>query len=139
LFPGGRGKKCAQRPMHKRWLLANLRAYCQVRERIVEVERVVEVPVDRIVYQEREVPVERIVYQEREVQVPVFKEVTKEVIKEVPVERIVYKDREVKQLSSCHYSFNGCCCVRCSPRSTRRGADTSSPPAGSYREGYIPG
>ena len=113
--------------MHKRWLLANLRAYCQVRERIVEVERVVEVPVDRIVYQEREV------------QVPVFKEVTKEVIKEVPVERIVYKDREVKQLSSCHYSFNGCCCVRCSPRSTRRGADTSSPPAGSYREGYIPG
>jgi len=70
-------------------------------ERIVEVpvEKYVEVPVEKIVYQDK--PVEKIVYQDRVVEVPVDKIVEVpvdrfvdrivEVVKEVPVDREVEK------------------------------------------------
>ena len=58
------------------------------------VEKIVEVPVEKIVEKEviKEVPVEKIVEKEVRVEVPVEKIVEKEVIKEVPVERIVEKE-----------------------------------------------
>jgi hypothetical protein len=73
-------------------------------EKVVVEERIVEVPVEKIVYQDRAVPVDRIVEVERivekivekRVEVPVPYEVhvpyEKEVRVEVPVERIVYRD-----------------------------------------------
>jgi len=61
----------------------------EVIETIVEVEKIVEVPVDRIV----EVPVEVIKEVERIVEVPVDRLV--EVVREVPVDRIVEVIREV--------------------------------------------
>ena len=62
------------------------------------VEKIVEVPVERIVEKEvvKEVPVERIVEKEVRVEVPVEKIIEKEVIKEVPVERIVERERIVE-------------------------------------------
>lgn len=62
------------------------------------VEKIVEVPVERIVEKEivKEVPVERIVEKEVLVEVPVEKIVEKEVIREVPVERVVEKERIVE-------------------------------------------
>ena len=77
-------------------------------EKIVEVpvekivEKIVEVPVEKIVEKEvlkeviKEVPVERIVEKEVLVEVPVEKIVEKEVIKEVPVERVVERERIVE-------------------------------------------
>jgi len=79
-----------------------------LKERIVEVEVVKEVPVEKIVVKEvpvikevevikeviKEVPVERIVYVDRIKEVEVIKEVTVEV--PVEVEKIVYRDREVE-------------------------------------------
>jgi len=76
------------------------------RERIVEVEVVKEVPIEKVVVKEvpvvkevevikeviKEVPVERIVYVDRIKEVEVIREVTVE----VPVEKIVYRDREVE-------------------------------------------
>ena len=58
------------------------------------VEKIVEVPVEKIVEKEviKEVPVEKIVEKEVRVEVPVEKIVEKEVIKEVPVEKIVEKE-----------------------------------------------
>jgi len=68
-------------------------------EKVVYVEKEVEVPVEKVVYVEKEVevPVEKVVYVEKEVEVPVEKVVyvEKEVIKEVPVDRVVYVDRPV--------------------------------------------
>jgi hypothetical protein len=61
----------------------------------------VEVPVEKIVYRDRVVPVEKIVEVKgvREVPVPVEKVVEviafKETFLEVPVERLVYRDRDV--------------------------------------------
>ena len=62
------------------------------------VEKIVEVPVERIVEKVvvKEVPVERIVEKEVRVEVPVEKIVEKEVIKEVPVERIVEREKIVE-------------------------------------------
>ena len=59
------------------------------------VERIVEVPVEKVVEKEVrvEVPVEKIV--EKIVEVPVEKIVEKEVVKEVPVEKIVEKEKIV--------------------------------------------
>lgn len=77
-------------------------------EKIVEVpvekivEKIVEVPVEKIIEKEvlkevvKEVPVERIVEKEVLVEVPVEKIVEKEVIKEVPVERVVERERIVE-------------------------------------------
>ena len=64
-------------------------------EKIVEVEKRVGVPVEKIVEKRVEVPVEKIV--EKRVEVPVEKIVEKEVIKEVPVEKIVEKIVEVEK------------------------------------------
>ena len=62
------------------------------------VEKIVEVPVERIVEKEvvKEVPVERIVEKEVLVEVPVEKIIEKEVVREVPVERVVEKERIVE-------------------------------------------
>jgi hypothetical protein len=65
-------------------------------EVIKEVERIVEVPVDRLVEVVREVPVDRIVEVIREVPVEVIKEVEK--IVEVPVDRIVEVIKEVEKI-----------------------------------------
>jgi hypothetical protein len=77
-------------------------------EKIVEVpvekivEKIVEIPVEKIVEKEvvkevvREVPVERVVEKEVLVEVPVEKIVEKEIVKEVPVEKIVEKERIVE-------------------------------------------
>lgn len=64
---------------------------------VVEVEKIVEVPVDRIVEVEKivEVPVDRIVEVEKIVKVPVEKIV--EVIREVPVEKIVHIEVPVEK------------------------------------------
>ena len=65
-------------------------------EKIVEKEvvREVEVPVEKIVTKDvlKEVPVEKIVIKEVEKQVPVEKIVIKEVEKQVPVDKIVFKE-----------------------------------------------
>ena len=70
-------------------------------EKIVEVEKRVEVPVEKIVEKIVEVPVEKVVEKivevEKRVEVPVEKIVEKEVIKEVPVEKIVEKIVEVER------------------------------------------
>ena len=84
-------------------------------EKIVEVEKRVEVPVEKIVEKRVEVPVEKIVEKEvikevpgekivekiveveKRVEVPVEKIVEKEVIKEVPVEKVVEKIVEVEK------------------------------------------
>ena len=72
-------------------------------EKIVEVEKRVEVPVETVGEKEvvKEVPVEKIVEKvvevEKRVEVPVEKIVEKEVIKEVPVEKIVEKIVEVEK------------------------------------------
>lgn len=60
---------------------------------IVEKEKRVEVPVERIVEKRVEIPVEKVV--EKRVEVPVVKIVEK--IVEVPVDRIVYRDRIVEK------------------------------------------
>ncbi len=60
---------------------------------IVEKEKRIEVPVERIVEKRVEVPVEKVV--EKRVEVPVVKIVEK--IVEVPVDRIVYRDRIVEK------------------------------------------
>jgi hypothetical protein len=67
----------------------------KVIEKIVEVDKIVEVPVDKIVEVEKivEVPVDKIVEVEKIVEVPVEKVVEK--IVEVPVEKIVEKIIEV--------------------------------------------
>ena len=65
----------------------------EVRE--VPVEKIVEVPVEKIVEKIVEVPVDRIVEKKVEVPVEVIKEVEVPVIKEVPVEKIVEKTVEV--------------------------------------------
>mmetsp|Transcript_32118 Transcript_32118/g.80815 ORF Transcript_32118/g.80815 Transcript_32118/m.80815 type:complete len:500 (+) Transcript_32118:3-1502(+) len=71
-----------------------------IKERIFETERVVEVPVEKIVYQEKEVQVPVFKETIKEVQVPVYKEIeiVKEVTVEVPVEveKIVIQEREVE-------------------------------------------
>lgn len=58
---------------------------------LVEREKIVEIPVDRVVEKRVEVPVERII--ETRVEVPVERVVERRV--EVPVERIVYRDQPV--------------------------------------------
>ncbi len=63
---------------------------------IVEKEKRVVVPVDRIVEKRIEVPVERIV--ERRVEVPVVRRV------EVPVEKIVYRDKTPAEKPSSFFS-----------------------------------
>lgn len=60
---------------------------------IVEKEKRIEVPVERIVEKRVEIPVEKVV--EKRVEVPVVKIVEK--IVEVPVDRIVYRDRIVEK------------------------------------------
>ena len=76
-------------------------------EKVVEVEKCVEVPVEKVVEKIVEVPVEKIVEKEvvkevpveveKRVEVPVEKIVEKEVVKEVPVEKIVEKIVEVEK------------------------------------------
>src|SRR5690606_2516390 len=64
----------------------------EIRKKPREVERVVEVPVERVVTKEvvKEVPVERVVH----VEVPVERVVTKE----VPVERVVHVEVPVERV-----------------------------------------
>ena len=58
-------------------------------EKIVYQDRIVEKPVDRIV----EVPVDKIIYRDRVVEKPVERIVYKDRIVEKPVDRIIYRDR----------------------------------------------
>ena len=75
-------------------------------EKIVYQDRIVEKPVEKIIYKNNatEKPVEKIVYQDRIVEKPVEKIIYRDKIIEKPVEKIVYQDRIVQTACSANSS-----------------------------------
>jgi hypothetical protein len=83
----------------------------QVIEKIVEkpvdrvvykdkiVEKVIEKPIDRVIYKDKiiEKPVDRVIYKDKIIEKPVERVVYKDKIIEKPVDRVIYKDRVIEK------------------------------------------